>query len=236
MKAVFSPRHDVERALTNVPKIVKLEHENHAGSTVYIRVFQPFYRDNEIRDLTTLPYPVEIALHAEFFAHAAKHGSEEAAAKADMQHLAQVVGRPVTGVSNHGGELVENYTPNYWGAVEDAGFLWTISQRAFPYYLPYRWLTDDGRLSNTYCICYQFRDIGIPYEDFENAFYEQALKDLDQAAQHGGALVLMFHPGFFGFFSYLRKPKNFARLAAFLPTYAVRVLRGPVNRPEDPTP
>ncbi len=200
MKGVFSPRHDVERALTNVPRIMKLEHEYGAGSTVYIRVFQPFYTDKEISELTSLPGPVEIALHAEFFAHAEKHGSEEAAAKADKEHLKALVDRSVAGVSNHGGELVENYTPNYWGAVEGAGFLWTISQRAFPYYLPYRWLTKDGRLSDTYCICYQFRDIGIPYENFEESFYEQALKDLDQAVDHGGMLVLMFHPGFFGFF------------------------------------
>jgi hypothetical protein len=232
MKGVFSPRHDVERALTNVPRIVKLEREHGAGSTVYIRVFQPFYNDNEISKLTSLPAPVEIALHAEFFAHAETHGSEEAAAKADRAHLAAVVGRPVAGVSNHGGELVENYTPNYWGAVEGAGFLWTISQRAFPYYLPYRWLTSEGQLSDTYCLCYQFRDIGIPYENFADAFYEQALQDLDQALEHGGALVLMFHPGFFGFFSYLLTPKNFARLAGFMPTYAGRVLKGPVNRSE----
>lgn len=230
MKGVFSPRHDVERALTNVPRIVKLEQEYGAGSTLYIRVFQPFYSDKEISELTSLPDPVEIALHAEFYAHAGDHGSEEAAAKGDREHLASVVGRPVAGVSNHGGELVENYTPSYWGAVEDAGFLWTISQRAFPYYLPYRWLTNDGRLSDTYCICYQFRDIGIPYENFEEAFYQQALKDLDQAVAHGGALVLMFHPGFFGFFSYLLTPKNFARLARFMPTYAGRLLKGPVNR------
>jgi len=232
MKAVFSPRHDVERALTNVPRIVKLEHEYGAASTVYIRVFQPFYNDKEIGELTSLPEPIQIALHAEFFAHAEKHGSEEAAARADKAHLEDVVGRSVMGVSNHGGELVENYTPNYWGAVEGAGFLWTISQRALPYYLPYRWLTNDGQLSQAYCICYQFRDIGIPYENFADAFYEQALTDLEQATEHGGALVLMFHPGFFGFFSYLLTPKNLARLARFMPTYAGRVLRGPVNRPD----
>ena len=232
MKGIFSPRHDVERALTNVPRIVKLEHKYGAGSTVYIRVFQPFYNDREISELTSLPEPIEIALHAEFFAHAEKHGSEEAAAKGDKEHLAAVTGRPIAGVSNHGGELLENYTPNYWGAVEGAGFLWTISQRAFPYFLPYRWLTSNGQLSKTYCICYQFRDIGIPYENFEEAFYEQALKDLDQAVKHGGALVLMFHPGFFGFFSYLLTPKNFARLAGFMPTYISRALKGPVNRPE----
>lgn len=232
MKGVFSPRHDVERALTNVPKVVRLEHQYRAGSTVYIRVFQPFYNDKEIAALPSLGVPVEVALHAEFFAHAQKHGSEEAAARADKSHLEGLVGRPVSGVSNHGGELVENYTPNYWGAVEKAGFLWTISQRAFPYYLPYRWLDGNGRLSETYCICYQFRDIGIPYENFDQAFYEQALRDLDRALEHGGALVLMFHPGFFGFFSYLLHPKNAFRLARFMPTYAARVLTGPVNRPE----
>jgi hypothetical protein len=232
MRGVFSPRHDVERALTNVPKIIGLENEHGAGSTVYIRVFQPFYNDKEIAEIAALPYPVEIALHAEFFAHAEKHGSEEAAAKADKQHLAEVIGRPVAGVSNHGGELIENYTPNYWGAVEGAGFLWTISQRAFAYYLPYRWLTDDGQLSDAYCICYQFRDIGVPYENFAEAFYEEANRDLEKALDHGGALVLMFHPGFFGFFSYLLTPKNAFRLARFMPTYAGRVLKGPVNRPK----
>ncbi len=232
MKGVFSPRHDVERALTNVPRIVKLEHEHGARSTVYIRVFQPFYNDKEINKLTSLSDPVEIALHAEFFAHAEKHGSEEAAARADKAHLEAVAGVPVAGVSNHGGELVENYTPNYWGAVEGAGFLWTISQRAFAYYLPYRWLTNEGNLSDTYCICYQFRDIGIPYKNFAEVFYEQALQDLEQALEHGGALVLMFHPGFFGFFSYLLTPKNFLRLARFMPTYAGRILQGPVNRTE----
>jgi hypothetical protein len=229
IKGIFSPRHDVERELTNIPRIIRLEQEHSAGSTVYIRVFQPFYNDKEIAQLASLPYPVEIALHAEFFAHGDQHGSEEAAAQADKAHLEAVIGRQVAGVSNHGGELIENYTPNYWGAVENAGFLWTISQRAFPYYLPYRWLRDDGQLSNAYCICYQFRDIGIPYDNFAEAFYDEAIRNLDEALEHGGALVLMFHPGFFGFFSYLLTPKNLFRLMRFMPTYASRVVKGRQN-------
>jgi hypothetical protein len=231
IKAVMSARYDVDRAITVMPKILRLEQQYQATSTMYLRVGQPFYGDKEIQQLASSSSPVDIGLHAEFDTHAPQHGSKAAAAQADTAHLARISGQPIEGVSNHGGELSANPTASYWQTIEGCGFLWAIWSTSRPYYYPLRWLKEDGQLSTTFRPCCQVKDIDVPHSNFVDAFYEIAMCRLEEALERGGVLVLMLHPLYFGFLAYLLNPKNLARLMRFMPTYLGRL----VKRQRDPT-
>jgi hypothetical protein len=229
IRAVMSARYDVDRAITIMPKILRLEQEYGATSTMYVRVCQPFYGDKEIQQLASSLSDVEIGLHAEFDTHAQLHGSQIAAAHADTAHLARILGRPVEGVSNHGGELSENPTESYWRTLESCGFLWAIWSNAARYYYPLRWLKDDGQLSTTFRLNCQVKDITVPQDSFAEAFYETAMRKLQEASERGGVLVLMFHPVYFALSRYLLNPKNLARLIRFMPTYLGKLLKPQSN-------
>ena len=116
IRAVFSPRYDVDRAITNMPKIIETECKYGASSTLYIRTDQPFYGDADIVALDAQARTHEIALHAEFVTHAERHGGDMAAAQAEKSHLERVIGRPVTGISLHGGELTSNRSASAWAS------------------------------------------------------------------------------------------------------------------------
>jgi len=222
IRAVFSPRFDVDRAITNMPKIRRLERKHDVSSTAYLRVFHPFYTDKEIRWLASLPYCGEIALHAEFTRHAQQYGSELAAAKAEKAHLERIVGRPVEGVSIHGGEVLSNMNQNSYRVMENCGFTYDTAHGPLPQYFPYRLLNEDGQLENTYRLRYHFRDIGVPFDDYAEAFYKEAMRRLEEVLEHNGVLVLLLHPEYFGFFSYILNPRNLVRFTRFLPSYLIR--------------
>ena len=226
IKAVFSTRYDVDRAIANMPKILKLEHQFGMASTLHVRVQHPFYADAEVTRIVARHKPAEIALHAEFARHARLYGGERAAGQATKAHLEEVLGRPVLGVSVHGGELMFN-RQNAWAHIEQCGFLYGVNGPA-PYWHPYRRLTEEGQLERTYYLRAQFSDIfleRVPFRRFRAAFVERALQTLDQAAAHGGAFVLLMHPCYFGLLSYLLDVKSLVRFLKFLPTYLGTVLR-----------
>jgi hypothetical protein len=225
IRAVFSTRHDVDRAIGNMPKTLRLEQEYHASSTAHVRVFHPFYTDREIIKLDSLPHLAEIALHAEFARHSRLSTGESAAGKASKAHLEKVIGRPVEGVSIHGGELMRN-RQNAWRAIEDCGFLYAVT--AGPYWFPYRRLTEESQLGCTYCLCSQSSDIRVgryPHDHFADAFYEHVTRTLKEALEHNGVFVLLLHPEYSGLVPYLSDPRSLFRVLRFMPTYLGRVLK-----------
>ena len=74
IKTVVSARYDVDRAITNMPKIWDLEHNYQASSTAHLRPFGPFYSRAKIKKIIQHPTCPEIALHGEFVGHAARFG------------------------------------------------------------------------------------------------------------------------------------------------------------------
>ena len=228
-KAVFSSRFDVDRAITNMTQIVQTECKYGASSTLYIRTDQPFYGDADVVALDEQSRTHEIALHAEFATHAARYGSDIAAAQAERAHLERVIGRPVTGISLHGGELTSNRSSSVWEVIEHCGFAYDTSHGPTPYYLPYRRLNKEGRLENTYCLRCHFRDIDLCEDPSGNGaksdFYEHAVQVLDEVVEHNGIMVSLLHPMYFGFLKYLCCPRNLVRFAQFAPTYLRRVLK-----------
>jgi len=229
VRAVFSPRYDVDRAITNMPKIIETERKYGASSTAYVRTDQPFYGDADIVALDALSPLHEVALHAEFATHALRYGGDLTAAQIEKTHLERVLGRPVMGISLHGGELTNNRSPSVWKAIEHCRFGYDTSHGPMPYYLPYRQFNGDGRLETTYRLRYHFRDIDpmlLGQRGRTNGgFYEYAMATLDQVYQHNGVMVLLLHPIYFGFFQYLCRPRNLFRFVQFVPTCFGRVLR-----------
>lgn len=103
VKMVISPRYDVERAITNMPRIWELEHIYNASSTVHLRPYCPFYSQSKIREITKHTACPEIALHAEFVGHASRFGGVLEAAIAEKKKLEEIIGHEVLGLSLHGG-------------------------------------------------------------------------------------------------------------------------------------
>jgi hypothetical protein len=226
VRVVFSPRFDVDRAITTMLHIWGLEKRYGVTSTAYVRPFCPFYAEEDIRCLAGQSRKHEIALHGEFVHHANEFGSERAAAQVEKARLEAIIGRPVTGVSLHGGELFANAHQRIWPIIEETGFVYDTAHGPLPYYLPYRLLTADGSLEKTYRLRYHFRDIGVSRDgDFEANFYNDAMRVLDEVRDHGGVMVLLLHPEYYGFRSYLARPGNLFRLFRFLPIYLGRILR-----------
>lgn len=225
IQAVLSVRYDVDRAVTNLPMIWGLERKYAATSTAHLRAFGPFYGQREIQVLANLPQRTELALHGEFISNAARYGGQLPAALAEKEHLERITGTRVQGVSIHGGELVCNRTKATWDVIESAGFLYDVSLGRVPYYFPFRRLAQDGQLEKTYRLHVNFADIRIPYENYVENFYNEAMRQVKLASRQNGILVMMMHPQYFGFFAYLLKPTNLVNFLRFLPRYLVRVLK-----------
>lgn len=218
-RAVFSPRYDVDRAITNLGFIRRLEQKYGVESTLYIRAFCPFYTDREVQDLVNSPWCSEIALHGEFVTNARHFGCECAAAQAEKEQLERASGRRVLGVGMHGGELATNRSPYTNAAIHDAGLLYDTTPRPVDYYFPFRKYANGG-ITPSYGLAHALSDINIPAGwRYGRRFYQETVAMMDTIYQANGVFVLMMHPIYFGFFRYLARPKNFWRLLVFLVKY-----------------
>ena len=217
-KAVFSPRHDVDRAITNLARTRVLEKKYSVSSTLYLRAFGPFYGDQEIREAATVPWCSEVALHGEFVTNAHKYGNELKAAEAEKGHLERLIGRPILGVCMHGGELAFNTSESTRGVVQRAGFLYDTTSR-MQYYFPFKQVVN-GQLSKSYCLVHALGDIKIPVSrNYGRTFYEKTIAKMDEVYEQNGIFVLMLHPVYFGFWAYLFKPRNWVPLLRFFSGY-----------------
>ena len=214
VKAVFSPRYDVDRAITNMTRIWKLEQKYGVTSTTYLRAFCPFYSDEEIRALASSAWCTEIGLHGEFARNSQRYGDEFSAARAEKEHLERLTGRPIIGLCMHGGELTSNVSKDTLDVVEGAGFLYDTTSRMH-YYFPARPAVN-GRLRNVYQLNHAFGDIKVPPgRNYDRDFYERTMEKMDEVYEQNGVFVLTLHPVYFGFFLYLLHPKNLSRLVRF---------------------
>ena len=219
--AVFSSRYDVDRAITNLAQIRKLERKYGTESTLYIRPFCPFYEDADVRKLARAPWCSEIALHGEFVTTARRYGDEFKAAVAEKEHLEKLAAKPVLGVGMHGGELANNRSENTDGAVQQAAFLYDTTPRPANYYFPFRKIIDiDGGFSRSYALAHALSDVNIPADQlYGRTFYERAIAMMDKIYRTNGVFVLMLHPVYFGLFSYLSRPKNLMTLMRYFTEY-----------------
>lgn len=225
IKVAVSPRHDVERAITNMPKFWDLERKYQASSTVHLRAFCPFYSQRRIHEITRHPTCPEIALHGEFVGHASRFGGLLDAAMTEKKKLEEITGRELLGVSLHGGELIENNTVEAQNTVPKVGFLYNASMAPTPYYFPYRLYNEDGSFEVTYRMHANFGDIRIPYsERYAQDFYDEAMRQVRIASKCGGILVMMLHPAYFDLLSYLLNLSNLTKLLLFLPIYLRRLV------------
>jgi len=214
VKAVFSPRYDVDRAITNVARIRKLEQKYGVTSTLYLRAFCPFYSDRDVRALASSAWCTDIGLHGEFARSARRYGDEFSAARAEKEHLEGLIERPVIGLCMHGGELTCNVSKDTLDAAERAGFLYDTTSR-MGYYLPYR-PSVSGQMGRAYRLNHAFGDIKVPPgRNYRQEFHDKVLEKMDKVYNQNGVFVLTLHPVYFGFFSYFLHPRNFARLVGF---------------------
>lgn len=224
MQAVFSPRYDVDRAITNMAHIRALENKYNVNSTLYIRAFCPFYTDEAVAELAASSWCSELVVHGEFVTYARKYGSEAKAAVAERQHLIAVTGHPILGVGMHGGELTNNRTENTNSAVQDAGFLYDTTPRPAKDFLPSRKLID-GKLSDAFTLSHALGDIEIEANrNYGRAFYDRTMAKMDEIYEKNGVFVLMLHPVYFGFFTYLSRLRNWSPLLKFSMGYIKTML------------
>jgi hypothetical protein len=144
VRAVFTVRLDVDRAISNLPRIRAIETKHDVSSTFYIRLDCPFYSERAVRKLATKPWCSELALHGEFVTHATTHGDEVAAARADKSRLETLIGRTVTGVSMHGGEMTSNKSRHTSEAIERAGLGYDTTMGATKHLFPFRGISYEG--------------------------------------------------------------------------------------------
>ena len=228
IKVVISARYDVDRAITNMPKIWDLEHKYQASSTAHLRPLGPFYSQRKIKEIVKHPTCPEIALHGEFTGHASRFGNLLKAAIAEKTKLEEITGREILGASLHGGELTKHNTPKARAVIPKAGFLYNASlwSGSTHYYFPFQRKGESGTFENTYHLHTNFRDIQVPYsEQYAEGFFNQAMRQVEITRQHHGVLVMVLHAVYFGFGSYLLNFENLVRLFAFLPTYFWRLLK-----------
>jgi hypothetical protein len=138
VRAVLTVRLDVDRAITNLPRIRAIETQYGVTSTLYIRADCPFYTERSVQELAAKPWCPELALHGEFVDHAARYGGEAAAALADKTGLGALVGRPITGVAMHGGEMSSNKSLHTAEAIQYAGLEYDTTMGATQHLFPFR--------------------------------------------------------------------------------------------------
>lgn len=218
--AVFSPRYDVDRAISNMRSIRSLEQKYGVESTLYIRAFCPFYSDAAVTDLSAQPWCPELALHGEFVTNGRVYGGEHGAAIAERAHLEQITRRSIAGAGMHGGELTNNLTGATSEALAGAAIGYDTTPRPRPgNYLPYRRIID-GKFSNVFGLAHALSDINIEATgSYGERFYQETVTTMRQIRTANGVFVLMLHPEYFGFFSYLSKPSNLAALARYMTNY-----------------
>ena len=225
MKAVFSPRYDVDRAITNLAHIRAIEQKYQVPSTLYLRAFCPFYTDKDVIELASKPWCSELVLHGEFVTNARKYGDELKAAQMEKQHLEQLTGRAILGVGMHGGELTNNRSKNTDQVIDNAGFLYDTTPRPAKDFLPSR-KSINGHLGRPYTLSHALGDIEIPAtRNYGQQLYDRTVAKMDEIYQKNGVFVLMLHPAYFGFFAYLFKPRNWLPLFKFSLGYVKQSLR-----------
>jgi hypothetical protein len=208
IKAVFSPRHDVDRAINNLSYIRSIENQYNTKSTIYIRSFCPFYTNNEVIEEVSKTSFSEVAVHGEFITNAQKYGDEYKAASAEKIQLETITGKKILGVGMHGGELNYNRSQNTNDAIRKAGFLYDTTIRPMNDFLPSKKIIK-GKLSPCYTLSHALSDIEIPLtQNYRSVFYKKTIKKMNEVYKKNGVFVLMLHPVYFGFFSYICKPKN----------------------------
>jgi len=247
-RAVFSPRFDVDRAITNLAPIRALEKQYDASSTLYLRTFCPYYTDREIKELSSMPWCSEIALHGEFVNHARKYGDEFKAAKAEKAHLEELTGRPILGIAMHGGELSYNRSENTDDVIQEAGLLYDTTLRPVHDYFPFKKVVK-GQISKSYNLPHAMGDFSVfPFKlsrrvvkgqisksyrlarpldsismsfiwNYGQVFYEKTIAKMNEIYERNGVFVITLHPVYFGFFSYLSRPRNWPPLVRVLLGY-----------------
>jgi hypothetical protein len=253
IQAVFSPRFDVDRAITNLARIQAIETKHNVSSTLYLRVFCPFYTDKEIKKLVSASGPSEIALHGEFITHARKYGDELKAAQMEKDYLEELTGHPILGIAMHGGELSYNKSENTDTAIHKAGFLYDTTPW-MRYYFPFKKVIDE-QLVPSYSLPHSFSETSLlPFKPtrrvvqgqtqkfyslshilsvinsplvrrYNQMAYEQTIAKMNQVCEQNGVFVIALHPVYFGFFSYLLRPKNWVPLIKFLLRHLKQSLR-----------
>lgn len=219
VRAVFSPRYDVDRAITNLAHVRALEQRYDAPSTLYLRAFCPFYTARQVKELAAKPWCSEIALHGEFVTNARQYGDEFKAAEAEKTHLEKLTGRPILGVGMHGGELTRNRSKHTEDVIQQVGFLYDTTPRPRRYFFPFRQVLN-GHLSTVYGLAHVLSDVNVPPgRSYEQVFYERAMAKLTEIYEQNGIFVLMLHPVYFGFLTYLSRPRNWIPLAKFFLRY-----------------
>ena len=184
-----------------------------------------FYGRREIRIYLDRVRDHEIALHGEFVSTAEnRFGSETAAAAGEKEFLQDLVGREVSGVCMHGGELRTNTTATTRDAIEEAGYLYETMYRN-QYYLPLHLPAEHG-VRRTLSIGQHFADISVPgTESFSSGLANAFVEQFSAARMVGGVFVPVMHPLYFDLANYLSHPMNLWRIAAFSPRFLVRVAR-----------
>ena len=226
MKAVFSPRFDVDRAITNLHRIRELEQRYGTTSTLYVRAFCPFYSRRRVKSLARKEWCSEIGLHGEFVRNAAVFGDEIRAAQAERAEVEALTGRSIRGVCMHGGEGMGRgkCTANTTTATDRAGLLYDTTT-ARPAFFPSRRLVD-GVLGSTFALGHTFCDIyAAPDRRYGKELYEGALEAMNRIYAHNGVFVLQLHPVYFGFLRYLLHPINWWPLGTFLVSFSLSKLR-----------
>jgi hypothetical protein len=252
MQAVFSTRFDVDRAITNLPIILAIENKYGIVSTLYLRVFCPFYTDKAIKNLVSKPWCPEIALHGEFVTHAQKYGNEIKAAEGEKSYLEHLTKQQTIGVSMHGGEMAFNRSNFTYEAIQKAGFLYDTTLGPQHYYFPFKAIIDD-KISQFYVLPHAISDVAIlpfnPTKKISNSvvhksysfiktlhsikapavrnyskfFFNSVTAKMDEIYKQKGVFVIVMHPIYFGFFSYLCHPKNWFNLFKFFLSYLRRI-------------
>ena len=226
MRAVFSPRFDVDRAITNLQRIRELEQRYGTTSTLYVRAFCPFYSRRRVKSLARKDWCSEIGLHGEFVRNAAVYGDEVRAAQAERAEVEALTGRPIRGVCMHGGEGMGRgkCTEHTTTASDRAGFLYDTTT-ARPAFFPSRRLVG-GVLGSTFALGHTFCDIyAAPDERYAKEFYEGSLEAMDRIYAQNGVFILQLHPVYFGFLRYLLHPINWWPLGTFLVSFSWSKLR-----------
>jgi hypothetical protein len=251
MRAAFSPRFDIDRAITNVARIQALEAEYGIPSTLYVRVFCPFYSEQSVAQMVAASKLSEIALHGEFVTHAQRYGDEMAAAASEKAHLETLTGRPIAGVAMHGGELAFNRSENTERAIQRAGLLYDTTLGPTEYYFPFRRIANGG-VSDYFVLPHAMSDVALlPFKPirtrvngriqkhyslalmcqelrksspgaYNRLFEETAITTMEAVYDLGGVFVLAMHPSYFGFLSYITRPTNLRHFVSFLRTYRRR--------------
>lgn len=244
VRAVFSPRFDVDRAITNVAHIRAMEKKYNAPSTLYLRVFCPFYADNAIKELAGSSWCSEIALHGEFITHAQIYSDEFKAAAAEKAYLENLTGRPILGVGMHGGEMSYNKSENTDEAIQKAGFLYDTTRGTSDYYFPYKRIIN-GCISDFYTFPHAMFDVSLfpfnftknvvngkvvkshslsntlsqvnmsSFRDHGRMFFENVTAKMNEVYEGNGIFIIGLHPGYFGFISYLTNRRNWLPLIKY---------------------